>query len=422
MIKKILPRFARPGPRSPLRPEAMSIATKAIHGRRLYAYQGAVSTPITQTSTYRFADSRDAIRYAQGDPDVYVYTRYHNPTVREAEERLALIMDAEKALLFSSGMAAITSAILSVVKAGDEIISTPALYGGTYRFFRDILPDLHVTVNYVKPDSLAGLPERITRKTKVVYFETPTNPTLGIVDIEALVSAVRRAEKQTGTKIVIMADNTFATVLNQNPFSFGVDVVLESGTKYLGGHTDIMAGVAAGTKQFIKGVHTQLKYYGGCTDPFAAYLMVRSLKTFELRVNRQNENALAFAEFLVHHTKVNKVLYPGLPSHPQHAVAKKQMVGSGGKGYGGMVTIEVRGGVKGAVKVCDSLRVAVNAMSLGGVETLVSIPVYSSHVNMSDSELKSHGVTPGMIRISVGIEGIDDLKNDFAQALGRLRG
>jgi cystathionine beta-lyase/cystathionine gamma-synthase len=398
----------------------MSLATKAIHGSTLYAHQGPVATPIAQTSTYRFADSTDAVRYAQGDPDVYVYTRYHNPTVKEVEDRLALMMNAEKALLFSSGMAAITSAILSVVKSGDEIISTPALYGGTYRFFRDILPNYNITVKYIQPDSLDHLPKLATQKTKLIYFETPTNPTLGIVDIRALVAQTRKAEKRSGARILTMIDNTFATILNQDPFRFGVDVIVESGTKYLGGHSDVMAGAVIGTKKFVKGVHTQLKYYGGCADPFAAYLLLRSLKTFELRVQRQNENALALAKFLERQRNVNFVLYPGLHSHPHHAIAKKQMTGAGGKGYGGMVTIEVKGGVKGAVRVCDSLQVAINAMSLGGVDTLVSIPVYSSHINMTAAELKSHGVTPGMIRISVGVEGIEDLKRDFAQALRRL--
>ncbi len=397
-------------------PSQMSLATRAIHGKKLYAYQGPVATPITQTSTYRFADSNDAIRYANGDSDVYVYTRYHNPTVKEAQERLALMMNAEKALLFSSGMAAITSAILSVVKSGDEIISTPALYGGTYRFFRDILPNLDIHVHHIDAGAINTLPRIATRNTKLVYFETPTNPTLGIVDIKAVVAATRKAQKQTGSRIVTMIDNTFATVCNQDPFLLGVDVIVESGTKYLGGHSDIMAGVVAGTAKFIKNVHTQLKYYGGCADPFAAYLMLRSLKTFELRVQRQNENALALAEFLERQKNVIRVLYPGLPSHPQHSIAKKQMSG----GYGGMVTIEVRGGAKGAVSVCDALKVAVNAMSLGSVETLVSIPVYSSHIGMTDHELENHGVTPGMIRISVGIEGAEDLKKDFAVALKRL--
>ena len=402
-----------------LRPEDAALATRAIHGRKLYPFEGPVSSPIIQTSTYRFADSSDAVRYAKGDPGVYVYTRYHNPTVAEAQEKLALIMGAGSALLFSSGMAAITSSILSIAAAGDEIISTPALYGGTYRFFRDILPRHRIAVRYIAPDALEKLPALVSGKTKLVYFETPTNPTLGIVDIRKLVASVRQAEKKHRHKIFIMADNTFATVLNQNPFVSGVDVVLESATKYLGGHADIMAGVAAGPVDFIRGVHTQLKYYGGCADPFAAYLLLRSLKTFELRVERQNENAFALARFLEREKNVNFVLYPGLPSHPQHEIARKQMAGAGGKGYGGMVTIEVKGGTRGAVKVCDALCIAVNAMSLGGVETLVSIPVYSSHVNMSPRELMRHGVTPGMIRISVGIEAIGDLKNDFAAALAQ---
>lgn len=398
--------------KSRLDPKRMSLATKAIHGRNLYPYQGTVSTPIAQTTTYRFANSRDAVRYAEGDPDVYVYTRYHNPTVREAEERLALMMNAERALLFSSGMAAISSAVFSIVKAGDQIISTPGLYGGTYRFFRDILPNYGITVKYVQPDSLSDLQRLVHRNTKLVYFETPTNPTLSIVDIARLVADTRKAARQAGATITVMIDNTFASIVNQDPFALGVDVIMESGTKYLGGHSDIMAGVIAGKSQFVSGVHTQLKYFGGCADPFAAYLMVRSLKTFELRVHRQNENAQTLATFLQRHPKVGRVLYPGLSSHPQHAIAKKQMTG-----FGGMVTVEVKGGVKAAVRVCDALNVALNAMSLGGTETLVSIPVYSSHINMTKAELARHGVTPGMIRISVGVEGIEDLKRDFSLAL-----
>jgi cystathionine gamma-synthase len=407
----------KPGRRLPTR---TALATRAIHGRMLYAYRGPVAPPIVQTSTYRFADSEDAIRYARGDPDVYVYTRYHNPTVKEAEERLALMMNAERALLFSSGMAAISSAILSIVRAGDEIISTPALYGGTYRFFRDILPRYNIQVRYINPGAFDTLPQIASPHTRLVYFETPTNPTLDIVDIRALVVATRAAAKRSGRRILTMADNTFATILNQKPFALGVDVVVESATKYLGGHSDIIAGVVAGPERFIRGVHTQLKYHGGCADPFAAYLLLRSLKTFELRVQRQNDNALALARFLQKQKKIKRVLYPGLRSHPGHAIARRQMLGTGGRGYGGMVTIEVQGNARGAVRVCDALRVAVNAMSLGGVETLVSIPVYSSHVNMTAGELQRHGVSPGMIRISVGVEGVEDLQEDFARALSRL--
>jgi cystathionine beta-lyase/cystathionine gamma-synthase len=374
-----------------------------------------VAPPIVQTSTYRLADSRDAVRYAAGDPGVLVYSRYHNPTVGEAEERLALLMRTEKALLFSSGMAAISSAILSVTGSGDEILSTPALYGGTYRFFRDVLPRLGIRTRYVRPDRLEEIPRLTTRRTRVVYFETPTNPTLDIVDIQALVRATRAAERKHGTRILILADNTFATVINQNPIALGADAITESATKYLGGHSDLLGGVVAGSAPFVQGAHTMLKYLGGCADPFAAFLLLRSLNTFELRVHRQNSSALTLAAHLEKHPKVNFVLYPGLPSHPQHVIASRQMSGGG---FGGMITIEVKGGVRGAVRFCDALSVAVNAMSLGGTETLVSIPVYSSHVNMTGGELKRHGVTPGMVRISVGVEDLEDLIADVDRALG----
>ena len=397
------------------RPRTHSLATKAIHGKHLHAFKGPVATPIYQTSTYRFANSQDAIRYAHGDPSVLVYTRYHNPTVNEVEDRIALMENGEAAALFSSGMAAISTAILSLCSSGDELVSTPALYGGTYRFFRDALPAYGITVKFADAHSPADLPRLLTPQTKVVYFETPTNPTLSLVDIDQIVKVTRRAERKFHTHITIIIDNTFATIINQDPFEFGADVIMESTTKYLGGHADLLGGVLVGTKQFITKARGLAKHLGGCADPFAAFLLERSLKTFELRVRKQNENALALAKALEKHPKIFRVLYPGLPSHPQHKLARKQM-----SGFGGMVTIEVKGGVKAAVKVCDSLKVAVNAMSLGGVETLVSIPVYSSHVNMDHEELAKHGVAPGMIRISVGIEGIEDLVQDFHQALGKI--
>jgi cystathionine beta-lyase/cystathionine gamma-synthase len=395
----------------------ISVATRAIHGNKLYAFKGPVATPIYQTSTYRFETSEDAVRYAKGDPSVYVYTRYHNPTVNDAEEKLALMAGGEAAVLFSSGMAAITTAILAITKAGGNVISTPALYGGTYRWMRDELPKQNIGVRFFDPLHLENIATLADEHTTIVFLETPTNPTLNIVDIAEAVRQTKKTEKKLGRRILTMIDNTFATMINQDPFALGVDVVTESATKYLGGHSDILAGVVIGKEEFIKQVRTLGKYHGGCADPFAAYLLGRSLKTFELRVQKQNANALALARALEKHSKVNRVLYPGLSSHPQHMTAKKQM-----SGFGGMVTIEVKASkryspVEAAAKVCDTLKVAVNAMSLGGVETLVSIPVYSSHVFMSDEELKKHGVTAGMIRISVGIEGIEDIIEDFEKAL-----
>jgi cystathionine beta-lyase/cystathionine gamma-synthase len=335
--------------------------------------------------------------------------------VNEVEDKIALMENGEAAALFSSGMAAISTTILSFCKSGDEIVSTPALYGGTYRFFRDTLPNYNINVKYVDPKSLEDLQYLITPKTKIVYLESPTNPTLDIVDIEKLVTLTRKVEKEFRTKIIIIIDNTFATILNQKPFDFGVNIILESVTKYLGGHADVIGGVVVSTKTVIKKIKNLAKHFGGCADPFAAFLLERSLKTFELRVNRQNNNAIALAKALSKHKNVLRVIYPGLPTHPQYKLARKQM-----SNFGGMLTVEVKGGAKGAVKVCDNLRVAINAMSLGGVETLVSIPIYSSHVNMSKSELVQHGVTPGMIRISTGVEGIEDLVKDFYQALSKI--
>ena len=394
-----------------------SLATRAIHGNKLFPHKGPVSLPIYQTTNYRFETSDDAVRYAQGDSSVYVYTRYHNPTVQDVEEKLALMEGAEAAMLFASGMAAISTAILAVTKAGEEVISTPALYGGTYRFFRDELPKIGIRVNYVNPQSFEMLETMISPQTRIVYFETPTNPTLDIIDIRKLVHHTLAAAKKAKHDIQIMVDNTFATILNQDPLSLGVDIIVESATKYLGGHSDVMGGVVLGKKEYLSKVRTAAKYYGGCADPFAAYLLYRSLKTFDLRVNRQNENALSLARALQKNPKVQRVLYPGLESHPGHETAKSQM-----RGFGGMVTIEVKQGkhsslAEAAAAVCDHLNIAVNAMSLGGVETLVSIPVYSSHIHMSPQELQHHGVTAGMIRISAGVEGAEDLISDFDQAL-----
>jgi methionine-gamma-lyase len=397
--------------------QQLSIATRAIHGNKLFAFKGPVATPIYQTSTYRFETSDDAVRYAKGDPSVYVYSRYHNPTVHDVEEKLALMENGETAALFASGMAAITTAILTVTKAGDNIISTPALYGGTYRWMRDELPKQNISVRFIDPHHLEEIAQLADERTTLVYIETPTNPTLTVVDIAEAVRQTKKAEKKLNHPILTMIDNTFATVINQDPIKLGIDVVTESATKYLGGHADILAGIVVGTEDFVKQVRALGKYHGGCADPFAAYLLGRSLKTFELRVHRQNENAFALARALEKNKKVIRVIYPGLSSHPQFQIVKKQMTG-----FGGMVTIEVKSSkryspVEAAAKVCDTLKVAINAMSLGGVETLVSIPVYSSHVFMSDKELKRHGVTAGMIRISVGVEGIDDLIKDFEQAL-----
>ncbi|MGB9772697.1 MAG: trans-sulfuration enzyme family protein [Bacteroidota bacterium] len=389
-------------------------ATRAVHGTTYGAFQAPVVQPIVQSVTYRFANSSDALRYARGDESVYIYSRYRNPTTEHLKEAVAAVEDAEDAHIFSSGMAAITTTILALAPQGSEIISASALYGGTYRFFRDIAPNHGIRIHFFNPRNLDMLSRLLTKRTRLVYFETPTNPTLSIVDIKGVVLRVREAQKKLRKHIPIVLDNTFATVFNQRPLRLGVDLTVESATKYIGGHHDVLAGVVAGQKKLVSIISGYAKYLGGTPDPFASFLLLRSLKTLHLRIHQQNENAMELAKFLEGHPKVKRVFYPGLPSHPDHEIAKKQM-----SGFGGMVTIEISGGVRSAIRVVDSLQIAVNATSLGGVETLVSIPVLTSHIHMSRAELAQHGVTPGMIRISVGVEDVEDLKNDFARALRR---
>ncbi|MDA0986095.1 MAG: PLP-dependent aspartate aminotransferase family protein [Bacteroidetes bacterium] len=392
------------------------IATRSIHGIKFGPRRGPVSMPIYQTSNFRFEDSRDAIKYANGDDSVYIYTRYKNPTIEDTEQKLAAIANCDNSILFASGMAAITTTIHTFANSGDEILALNSLYGGTYRYFRDHLNKMKIDVKYFSNSDLMELGNKISKKTKIIYFESPTNPTLSLVDIEVLINIVRIQEKKLKIKIITIIDNTFGTFVNQNPLKLGVDIVVESATKFLGGHSDLLAGVVFGNSKLISKIKLKSKYFGGTADPFMAFLLGRSLSTFELRVERCNSNALKLAEILSKNKKVEKVIYPFLNSHPDYAIAKKQM-----KAGGGVVTIVVKGGVKNAVKFVDSLNIAINAMSLGGVETLVSISVYSTHINLTDEELNEHGVTGGMVRISVGVENIDDLINDFNQSLKKLK-
>jgi len=387
-------------------------ATLAIHGDEiLKGKSGPVSPPIVQTSTYIFPDSNSIEGYMiRGEREHYIYARYGNPTQDLLDRRIALLENTENALFFASGMAAITSAVLSVVSNGDELIAIPALYGQTLNFFRKELPERYKIHTKIVPiDDLYDLEKHVTDRTKLIYFETPTNPNLQIVDI------ARVAEQARMFGLKTMIDNTFATPINQQPITLGVDYVVHSATKYLGGHSDVLSGVVAGPEDFIQKCHDRMQLYGATMDPFAVFLMLRSLKTLEVRVHRSNENAIKIAEFFKDHPKVNEVHYPGLPDNPFYEIAKKQM-----SGFGGMVNIDINGGKADAMKVVDNLEIGLNATSLGGVETLVSIPVITSHSWQSSEELKQAKVTPSMIRISVGLEDPDDLIADFDRALAQI--
>jgi len=387
------------------------LATLAIHGDETNRGKSEpVSFPIYHSSTYIFPSS-DAIEgyMKRGERKQHIYMRDGNPTEDQLNRRLALLEGAEDALVCGSGMAAITTAILSAVRPGEEVIALPTLYGQTLNFLRHSLPDGHgVQVKFVAGvEGLYDLKPYVSLKSRLVYFETPTNPNLQVVDI------ARLAEEAGRFGLMTMVDNTFATPVNQRPIPMGIDAVVHSATKYLGGHSDVLAGVIAGRQKFIAECHERIYQYGPVLSPFSSFLLLRSLKTLQVRVERQNANALALARFFQGHARIEKVYYPGLPDDPFHETAKKQM-----SGFGGIVTVVLRGNKKDAMAFVDRLGVCLNATSLGGVETLVSLPVIASHAWQSDEELAQAKILPQMVRFSVGLEDIEDIIADCRQALG----
>jgi methionine-gamma-lyase len=381
--------------------------TTAIHGGepKRHGVNTGVGPEISRTSTFTFASTQQMKEWAEGKNKAYIYTRYGNPTLTMAEEKIAALEGAERAVVTASGMAAISSALLSTVRAGDELISTAQVYGGTYRLMRDVFPDFGIKVHHVETN-LDGMEELVTPRTKTLYVETPTNPTLRLVDLH---KALAFAKKHGLTSII---DNTFASPVLQNPLAMGFDMVVHSATKYLGGHSDIIAGAAAGSKHWMERVRHFVIYLGGSMDPEAAYLLMRGIKTVGVRVERQCTNAMAVAKFLEKHPKVARVHYPGLKSHPDHELAKKQM-----RGFGSMLAFDMKGGLPAARGFCDRVRLFLLAASLGGVESLVVLPIYTSHYKMSLQELERAGVTPGTVRVSVGLEDPADLIADLQQAL-----
>jgi methionine-gamma-lyase len=381
--------------------------TQAIHGgepnRR--GVNGPIVTEIIRSSSFTFSSTEQMKLWAEGKNKAYIYTRYGNPTLTVAQEKIAALEGAEAAIVTSSGMAAISSALLAALKSGDEVISTGQLYGGSYRLMRDVFPNMGITVRQVGTD-LAGIETLVTPRTKVLYVETPTNPTVRLVDIHKAIAFAKKHE------LVSIIDNTFATPVLQNPIALGYDMVVHSATKALAGHSDIIAGAAVGNAQWMERVRQMIIYLGGSMDPGAAYLLIRGIKTLGLRVQRQGENAMAIAKFLEKHPKVARVHYPGLKSHPDHALAKKQM-----RGFGGMLAFDLKGGLPAARRFCDRVRLFLLAASLGGAESLVILPIYSSHYHMSNEELRRAEVRPGTVRVSLGLEDKKDLIGDLKQAL-----
>src|SRR5580704_1933694 len=363
-------------------PKRWGDATLAIHkGQEKFHIGAPVGTTVARTANFTFESTEEMKRWAEGKSSAYIYTRYGNPTLTIAEEKLA------------------------VLKTGDEVISTRQTYGGTYRLMRDNFPRFGIVVRYVESD-LAGLEQLVNPRTKALYIETPTNPTLRLVNLENAIAFA----KEWG--LIALIDNTFASPVLQKPIQLGFNVVLHSATKYLSGHSDLIAGAAAGSRAIIDEVRHNIINLGGSMDPEAAYLLIRGMKTLELRMLHQCKTAMIVAKYLVKHPKVSRVHYPGLPSHPDHKLARRQM-----KGFGAMLAFDLKGGLPAARRFCDRVRIFLLAASLGAAESLVVLPKYTSHYNMSVPELRGAGVEPGTVRVSVGLEDPSDLIEDLRQAL-----
>jgi methionine-gamma-lyase len=388
------------------KPSKWGDATLAIHaGEEKFGVGEAVGTTIARTANFTFASTEEMKRWAEGKSSAYIYTRYGNPTLAVAEKKIAALEGAQAAVVAASGTAAVSASLLAVLQAGDEVIASRQLYGGSYRLLRDVFPRFGIGVRHVESD-LAGIEKMVTPRTKALYIETPTNPTLRLVDLKKAAAFAQE------WGLVAIVDNTFASPVLQKPLAMGFHIVVHSASKYLAGHSDVIAGAAAGSSVLIAKVRSNVIQIGGSMDPEAAFLLIRGMKTLEIRIERQCQNAIEVAKFLEKHPKVSRVYYPGLPSHPDHKLAKQQM-----RGFGAMLAFDHRGGLAGARRFGDRIRVFLLAASLGGVESLAILPIYTSHYNMSAAELQAAGVSPGTVRVSVGLEDPEDLIEDLRQAL-----
>jgi cystathionine beta-lyase/cystathionine gamma-synthase len=382
-------------------------ATRSVHsGEDRHGQAAPLTTPIVQASVFTIPGVEGLRRYAAGDSGMYLYSRYGNPTVTAVEEKLAALEGAEAAVATSSGMAAELIAVLAACQAGDEIVSMLDVYGGTVKLFEQVLPRCGIRTRFIPYHDIAHAQRYFSRRTRMLFLESPTNPTLRCVDLPALCELGRKR------KVCVVVDNTFATPILQKPLELGADMVLHSGTKYLGGHSDVTAGVVAGSKNWMEPARTTMIYSGGVLDPGCAYLMLRGMKTLDVRVERACRNAMRIAEALAQHPKVAQVYYPGLPGSDSHEIARRQM-----KDFGMMVSFDLRGGGPAAERFIDGLELWYLAASLGGVESTVSYPVLTSHIGLSAKQWKLLGVSPATVRLSVGIEDSDDLLADIEQAL-----
>ncbi len=386
-------------------------STKSVHaGQYDDQKTGALGTPIFQCSTFYLSEaSYEAIEEGRGR-DEMIYTRYGNPSQWSVQEKISSLENAESSIVFSSGMAAISSTLLAILDKGSHVVSSRDIYGGTYNFLYEDLDRYGMSVTFTSPTSIDEIEAAIQENTKVLYFEALTNPLLKIVPIERLVAL----GKKYNLRVII--DNTFLTPYNIKMLDLGVDLVINSATKYLNGHSDLIGGTVSGSRKLVDRIWPQLLKNGGSMDPHACFLLERSLKTFALRMRTHNSNALDLATYLENHPKIKKVYYPGLASHEQHELATTQLKGK----YSGMISFEIEGGDAIAHTLLKTLKLPKEATSLGGVESLISLPYNTSQASLTKEQQKAIGINDGLIRLSVGVEDIADLIFDIEQALIKI--
>ena len=386
--------------------ERLAFESRAIHAGAEHNPTSALTPPIFQSSTFKLSSAAAGAAMVKTTAPAEFYTRWGNPTTKQFEAILASLEGSEAALAFSSGMGAISALFFSCLDAGDHILIGRSIYSAVSEIANNFLPRYGVEASFADASRIDELKKAVRKNTKLIYVESPTNPTLELCDL----SAIAALGKSLGVLTAI--DSTFATPVNQNPIALGFDIVLHAATKSLGGHSDVTAGVICASAEIVKRAWYHLKLIGASLSPFESWLLIRGLKTLAVRVREQNQSALELARFLESRSEVERVFYPGLESHAQHELAKRQM-----RGFGGMVSFELKGGLKAGVRFVESLELIQLAVSLGGVESIIQHPASMTHGTLPEEEIRKAGISPGLLRFSVGLENVDDLKRDIERGL-----
>jgi len=388
----------------------MHIETDVVHGgQHPDKWTGALSPPIYQTSTFAFRDADHGARLFREEEEGFIYTRISNPNINLLADKMALLESAEAGSIFASGLAAIFNAVVAVTKSGGHIISDDTIYGGTFTLLKEYMPEFGIEVTFIDATDLNMIADAIKSETTMLFIETPANPTMKIIDIGECAKLVH------SKNLLLCVDNTFATPYLQRPFELGADIVLHSATKYLGGHGDVIGGVVIGRKDFVKKMWDKGKEIGASISPFNAWLILRGLKTLAVRMEKHCTNAMKIAEYLAAHKKIERVYYPGLSTHPGHALAARQM-----SKFGGMLGFDVKGGKEAGKVLMNSVKLCTLAVSLGDVDTLIEHPASMTHSSYNEEELRACGINLGFVRLSVGLEHADDLIADLEQALSKI--